>query len=224
MPLTCNDPECMHKPRECWSREKERSRALRVDEDQEPEEEEEQRPPRSDVDPTAALNRAIRRKLTGPGGGDLPRDLTAAVLEAAVEVLGDEGECTIAELNELFGLSWREPDWDLPLHDLKEAIGVAQENLYSEDDLLDFLRCTVASDWNVLGSSPEGTATMMSDDGIGLYDFTVDDGVYFFVLAERDLCDSQWWFAHAVNDMESRSEAIRSAEAAFAMTEDTDDQ
>jgi hypothetical protein len=65
---------------------------------------------------------------------------------------------------------------------------------------------------------------MMSDGGIGLYEFTVDDGVYFFVLAERDVCDSQWWFAHTVNDLASRAEAIRSAEAAYAMTEDADDE
>jgi hypothetical protein len=57
---------------------------------------------------------------------------------------------------------------------------------------------------------------MMSHGGIGLYEFTVDDGVYFFVLADPEVCDSQWWFAHAVNDMETRAEAVRSAEAGYA--------
>ena len=174
-------------------------------------------------EPAEALDRAIRRKLTDGGGNDLAYDLTAAVLEAAVELLDDEDECTVAELNELFGLNWEPSYRYLPLDDLTEAINEVKENLYSESDLLDFLMCTIASGWSVLGATPEGTATMMSDGGIGLYEFTVDDGVYFFVLAERDVCESQWWFAHAANDMESRTDAIRSAEASFAISDDGDD-
>lgn len=168
------------------------------------------------------LDRAIRRKLTGSNGGDLPHDLTAAVLEAAVELRPDEDECTVDELNALFGLRWLQPEWTLPLNDLEAAINEIEENLYSEESVLELLMETVASAWSVIGSSPEGSATMMSDGGIGLYDFTMDDGVYFFVLAERDVCDSDWWFAHTVGDLESRASAIRDAQAAFGISDGDD--
>ncbi len=179
----------------------------------------------SSFNPEAAsvLDRSVRRKLTGSDGGDLPHDLTAAVLEAAVVLLVDEDECTVDDLNALFGLRWLQPEWTLPLNDLEAAISEVEENLYSEDGVLELLAQTVASAWSVVGSSPEGTATMMSDGGIGLYDFTMDDGVYFFVLAERDVCDSQWWFAHAVGDFESRRSAIQDAQAAFGISDASDD-
>lgn len=168
------------------------------------------------------LDRAIRRRLTGSDGGDLPHDLTAAVLEAAVVLLVDEDECTVGDLNALFGLRWHQPEWTLPLDDVEAAINEVEENLYSEECVLELLIQTVATAWSVVGSSPEGSATMMSDGGIGLYDFTMDDGVYFFVLAERDVCDSNWWFAHPVGDLASRANAIRSARTAFGISVDDD--
>jgi hypothetical protein len=180
--------------------------------------------PSFNPDAANVLDRAIRRKLTASNSGDLAHDLTAAVLEAAVELLRDEGECTVDELNALFGLRWFQPEWTLPLNDLEAAIDEIEENLYSEEGVLELLMGTVASAWSVVGSSPEGSATMMSDGGIGLYDFTIDDGVYFFVLAECDVCDSQWWFAHAVGDLESRADAIRDAQAVFGIAGGDDDE
>jgi hypothetical protein len=170
-----------------------------------------------------ALVRAIRRTLTQLAGGELVHDLTAAVIETARGLLGDRDECTVAQLNELFGLSWREPHCLFPLDDLPRAIVEIEQNLYFDWDMLEFLDSTVARDSSALGSSPKGSSTMLSDGGIGLYEFAVDDGVYFFVLAEHDVCDSQWWFAHAANDLESRIEAIRNAEANFITPRDLDE-
>jgi hypothetical protein len=151
----------------------------------------------------------------------LTYDLTAAVIEAASEVLGDADECTVAELNAMFLLDWREPEWCLPLDDMQEAIGQIAWNLSSDYLLLDLLE-TVASDCSVLATTPEGTATMMSHDGIELREFTIDDGVYFFLLAESDVCEAEWWFAHGVADLLSRASAVENALAAIGLTEDAD--
>jgi hypothetical protein len=180
-----------------------------------------QRPAPSIVDAAQALDRAIRRKLAGPNTGVLPDDLAAAVIEAASELLDGEDECTVAELNELFGLALSEPAESVPLDDPQEAIEEIVGNLYG-DDLLDLLG-TVASDWSVLASTPQGAASMMSDSGICLCEFTVDDRVYFFILAEPDVCDANWWFAHDVGDLDSRARSIEGWRGSFALTEDDDD-
>jgi hypothetical protein len=65
---------------------------------------------------------------------------------------------------------------------------------------------------------------MTSDGGIGLYEFTVDGGVYFFVLAEPDVCEAHWWFAHGVNDLDSRTDAIADACAAIGIGEGNEDE
>ena len=77
-----------------------------------------------------------------------------------------------------------------PLLLARQGLGDLTQNLLVDWDVPEFLKCTVASSSGVLGSSPEGTATMMSDGGIGLHEFTVDDSVNFFVVAEPDVCES----------------------------------
>jgi hypothetical protein len=149
--------------------------------------------------------------------------LVAAVVDAASEVLIGQDGCTVAELNELFGLCWVELDWSVSFAQPREGLQDLEQNLLIDWDVLEFLDYSVATGSSLVGSSPEGTATMMSDGGIGLYEFTIDDGVYFFVLAEPDVCDSQWWFAHAVNDMKTRTEAIRSAASSFAVMVEGDE-
>jgi hypothetical protein len=177
----------------------------------------------SNVEAVQTLDRAIRRRLTESNGGVLPHDLAAAVVEAATEHLGDDDDRTMGDLNALFGLALPEPAGRVPLDDLQEAVGEIASILYRQDNLLDVLG-TVATDWAVLGVSPQGTATMMSDGGIGLYEFTVDDRVYFFTLAEPDVCETEWWFAHAVGDLDARAHAIDGAQAAIGVAEYADDE
>ena len=166
------------------------------------------------------LNRAIRRTLVGPTTGLLPYDLAAAVVEVAIEFLGYDDECSIAELNALFGLDLDEPDWTVALNDVPAATWAIERLLHGEEALLGML-ALVTRDWSVVASSPGGTATMMSDDGIGLYEFTVDGRVYFFTLAEPDVCDTQWWFAHGVGDPESRARAMRDGRSVIGLPADT---
>ena len=63
---------------------------------------------------------------------------------------------------------------------------------------------------------------MMSDGGIGLYEFTVDVGVYFFTHAALDVEEPQWWFAHAVTDAQTRAGAIAAGRAAIGASDDED--
>lgn len=218
MPRTCDDPDCTHitvpgaPGNECWSRRRQRVMRMRTVADEEPGEDAQR--VRANIDPAEVLDRTIREVLDG-SGNDLPHDLAAAVIDAAREVLIDQDECTVSQLNELFQLRWSDPDWILPLDDLPVAVSQVQQNLYEDWDLLGFLDCTVATSSSDLGSSPGGSATMMSGSGIGLYEFTVDDSVYFFVVADRDVCESQWWFAHNVNDMETREGAGNTSPLCF---------
>ena len=180
--------------------------------------------PPSIVEAARALDRALRRTFLEANQGVLTYDLTAAVIEAAREIL-DTDECTVAELNDMFMLDWHEPEWSVPLNDPPEAIGMIARNLSSDLLLLDLLRKrTVATDCRYLASTPEGTATMMSNDGIALMEFTIDDGVYFFLLAESDICEVEWWYAHGVADLLSRASAIENALGAIGPTEDSDDE
>jgi hypothetical protein len=176
-----------------------------------------------DAEATEALARAIRRKLmTGPSTGALPYDLASAVIEVAVERLVGEDECCIADLNVLFGLDLEEPEWEVQLDDVGAATWTIERVLHGEQAIIGMLS-TVTHEWSVVASSPGGTATMMSDDGIGLYQFTLDDRVYFFTLGEPDVCDTEWWWAHDVGDTEARAKAVRNGRSVIGLPADRDE-
>ncbi len=170
------------------------------------------------VDAAHALDRAIRRMLvSGPTTGELAQDLAGPIVEVAVEFAGDEDECSVADLNELFGLDLDDPDSTVRLADRAAAVGAIARLLHGEEAIIAVL-ASVTLDWSVVASSPGGTATMMHDDGIGLYQFTVDDRVYFFMLGEPDVCDTQWWFAHRIGDATARASAVQAGRAAIGLT------
>jgi len=176
-----------------------------------------------DAEPAQALARAIRRKfMSGPSTGALPYDLAAAVIEVAVELLAGEDECFIADLNVLFGLDLEEPEWEVPLDDVNAATWTIERVLHGEQAIIGML-ATVTHEWSVVESSPGGTATMMSDDGIGLYEFTLGDRVFFFTLGEPDVCESQWWWAHDVGDVEARARAIGDGRSVIGLPADADE-
>ena len=180
--------------------------------------------PAFDAEARSALDRAIRRKLvTGPSTGALPYDLASAVVEVAVERLAGEDDCCIGDLNALFNLDLEETDWEVPLDDVKAATWTIERVLHGEQAIVGMLLGTVAHDWSVVDSSPGGTATMMEDDGIGLHQFTVDDRVYFFTLGEPDVCETRWWWAHDVGDIETRAGAVQEGRAAIGMSTQPDD-
>ncbi len=139
---------------------------------------------------------------------------------------------SIAEINGMFALDlgnqrdgWAD-DLDrrvIPLDDRPVGVALLADYLLAEWDLVDVL-LTVASSWSVVASSPEGTATMMSDGGIGLYEFTLDDGVYFFTHCELDIEEPSWWFAHVVTDSETRANSIEAGRVAIGDTEDAGDE
>jgi len=174
--------------------------------------------PSFDAEARTALDRAIRRKLVaGPSTGALPYDLASALIEVAVERLAGEDDCHIEDLNALFGVDLEEPDWEVPLDDVKAATWTIERVLHGEQAIIAML-ATVTLEWSVVASSPGGTATMVEDDGIGLYEFTADDRVYFFTLGEPDVCETQWWWAHDVGDIEGRAGAIAEGRAAIGLS------
>jgi hypothetical protein len=172
-----------------------------------------------DTEASQALAQAIRRMLVGPHTGVLSYDLAAVVVEVAVEFLGND-ECCIADLNALLALDLDEQHWEVRLDDVNAATWTIERVLHGEEALIGML-ATVTNDWSVVDSSPGGTATMMSDDGIGLYDFTVDNRVYFFTVAEPDVCETQWWSAHDVGDIDARARAIRDGRSVIGLPADT---
>jgi hypothetical protein len=174
-----------------------------------------------DAEAAQALARAIRRKLmSGPSTGALPYDLASAVIEVAAERLASEDDCCIADLNAVFGLDLEEPTWVVPLADVNAATWTIERVLHGEQAIIGML-ATVTHDWSVVASSPGGTETMMWDDGIGLYQFTVDDRVYFFTLGEPAVCETQWWWAHDVGDIEARARAIRDGRSVVGLPAET---
>jgi hypothetical protein len=86
----------------------------------------------------------------------LPSDLVAAVLDAASEVLIGQDEVTVEELNELFGLRWLGPNFEVTFAEPRDGLGDITSNLSSDWDMLEFLDCTVATSSAVVGSSPKG--------------------------------------------------------------------
>jgi len=176
-----------------------------------------------DAEAAQALALAVRRKLmSGPSTGALPYDLASAVIEVAVERFAGEDECCIADLNVLFGLDLEEPEWEVPLDDVNAATWTIERVLHGEQAILGML-ATVTHEWSVVESSPGGTATMMSDDGIGLYEFTVGERVYFFTLGEPDVCDTQWWTAHDVGDVQARARAIQDGRSVIGLPTQADE-
>jgi len=188
-----------------------------------------------------ALERALRRMLGNADGGRLRFDLAAALVDATIEVLenhvesrrepdeedsiADERQITLADLNAMFGLSLGEDAslplnrFEIPLHERNAAIDEIAGFLVEESDLIDVIM-SAATACSCIASSPEGTTTMMSDGGIGLYEFTVDDGVYFFTHAELDVDEPRWWFAHTVSDAETRVDAAEAGRAAIGVRDE----
>jgi hypothetical protein len=172
--------------------------------------------------------------LGNADGGRLRFDLAGALVDATIEVLDAGGEpggesdeedrfegdrqITLADLNAMFALSLGEGSslplnrFEIPLDERNAAIEEVAGFLVGEWDLIDVIM-SVATTWSCLASSAEGTATMTSDSGIGLYEFTVDDGVYFFTHAELDVDEPRWWFAHAVYDAHTRVDAAEAGRA-----------
>ena len=178
--------------------------------------------PRVGVAASQALARAIRRKLDGPSTGILPYDLAGAIVEVLIEFLGADATTSLAEINELFGFCLDEPGGWIELDDVPSVIAELAGWLYGEVALTDVLG-VVTGEWSVVASSPEGTATMVSDSGIGLYQFIVDDRVYYFTVGDRDVCETEWWFAYVVGDTHAQTHAIRDGEAAVGLPANSDE-
>jgi hypothetical protein len=181
-----------------------------------------------------ALERALRRMLGNADGGRLRFDLASALVDATIEVLDNhvqpavepdedddldgERSITLADLNAMFALSLGEgSSLALDRFDIQTR---RRERGHRRDR--GFPGAGMGSHRRHHASSPEGTATMMSDGGIGLYEFTVDDGVYFFTHAALDVEEPQWWFAHTVTDAETRTGAITAGRAAIGASDDAD--
>lgn len=172
----------------------------------------------TDTIASRALTRALRRTFLGSDGGLLTDDLASALVAATIELFGNDTECSV-DLNDMFGLRLYEPLLPLPVEDLDETIQEIARILHFEHDLFDLI-FKVGRGGSEVASSPRGTATMMSDDGITVYEFTIDDGVYFFNVAEPDVCEMEWWFAHTADDLESRARSIEDARSMIGYDDD----
>jgi hypothetical protein len=170
------------------------------------------------LDASAALDRALRRTFQSSGGGKLRDDLAAAIVEAAADVAGSDEEYTV-DLNDVFGLRLNDPWLDLPVEDAHEAIAHLAETFVFEDDLFEAIQ-NVGTGCSLITSSPCGIATMMSDAGISVFEFTIDDTVYFFTYAEPDVCEMEWWSAHTVGDLAARASAIESVQTMIGYESD----
>jgi hypothetical protein len=167
------------------------------------------------------LGRCLRRGFLASDGGPLQEDLATAVVEATTEVMGSHAD-TPVNLNGLFELRLKEPHLVLPIEDVEHAVSEVATTIIFEHDIFDLLRNAATNHAHVISSSC-GTATMMSDSGISVFEYTIDDGVYFFTYAEPDVCEMEWWFAHSVADVVSRAQAIENAKSMIGFYDDLEE-
>jgi len=159
------------------------------------------------------LECALRRMLRNPAGrsfgGFLRDDLGRALLDAAIEVLENrvvERVITVGDLNVMFGVNlgdYSDPAADqtrIPLDDRREGASLVAEYLVTEWDFESLISSVVAGPVSIVDVAPGGE--------VGVYEFTFDDGVYYFDHAsDLEAGEPSWWFAHPVNDSEAREHA-----------------
>jgi hypothetical protein len=165
------------------------------------------RPDTTDPDyATRVLEHALRPVLRGADSGSLRDDVAWALVAAAKEVRDNVPAyrgITITELNVMLGLDIGEgysdeqkDRYDIDLENREEAASGVAEFLISDWDLHGVIN-RVAGSCSLLDVSPDGA--------LGVYEFTVDDGVYYFDYAgDFEICQPSWWFGHTVNDSDAR--------------------